>query len=335
MRWNEGYSATYYMAIVDPVTWRDVGTIQITGGQVHRETEGLRQSADVTCTDYAYGTEQYIRIYLDTRQEGGAAAHEALFTGLATSPDIAHDGARKEHSVQCYSVLKAAEDIALLRGWYAQAGAVGTDIIRQLLSVVPAPVEIADNCPRLSSTIIAEDGDTHLTMIDHILAAVGWRMKITGSGVIQILPQSEEAVARFDPNDYAMLETQIKVSADWFACPNVYLAIADDMTAIARDDRGDSVLSVLNRGREVWMQDTNADLADDESIEEYAARKLTEAQAVRREISYDRRYDPAVHPSDAVRLSYPEQDIDGIFRAESQTISLEYSARTSEELKEI
>lgn len=335
MRWNEGYSASYYMTIVDPATWRDIGTIQITDGQVRRELEGLRQSADVTCTDYNYGTEQYVRIYLDTRQEGGEAAHEALFTGIATSPDVTHDGVFREHAVQCYSVLKAADDIALLRGWYAPAGAVGTDVIRQLLSVLPAPLEIVENAPRLQSTIIAEDGETHLTMVEQVLAAIGWRMTITGSGVIQIRPQSGEAVARFDPNDYAMLETQITVAADWFECPNVYLAIADDMTAIARDDRGKSPLSVLNRGREVWLQDTSADLADAESIEEYAARMLAEAQAVRREISYDRRYDPAVHPSDVVRLSYPEQDIDGLFRVESQTIELAYSAKTSEQLKEV
>ena len=334
MRWNKGYTATYYMTRVDPVTWRDLDVIEITDGQVRREDDGLRDSADVSCTEWAYDTEEYVRIYLDAKQEG-SSAHVPLFTGLATSPATDHEGSRSEHSIECYSVLKAAEDVGLLRGWYAPAGIDGATIVKQLLAASPAPIDIAEAAPRLTTSIIAEDGETHLTMAEKVLRAIGWRMTITGDGRVQIKPPSDEPVAHFDPREFDVIETHIKVSADWFDCPNVFVAIADDMTAIARDDRGKSPLSVANRGREVWRQDTSADVTDSESIEAYAQRMLAEAQSVRREVSYDRRYVPEVFPSDVVRMSYPEQGIEGLFRVESQSITLGYAGRTAETLKEV
>ena len=117
MDWGKGYSATYYLAQVDPVTWRDIARIEITGGSINREKTGLIESADIDCTGYDDG-ERWIRVYLDARQNG-AAEHVPLFTGLATSPEDEIDGTRVENALQCYSVLKPADDVLLLRGWYA------------------------------------------------------------------------------------------------------------------------------------------------------------------------------------------------------------------------
>lgn len=334
MNWAQGYTAEYYATRVDPSTWRDVERIEITGGTIKREDDGLRDSAQIYCDRYPQGIEQWVRIYMDCEQ-GGSNEHVALFTGLATSPQKDMDGIMETSAIECYSVLKPASDVYLLRGWYAPAGASGAVVIKDLLSSLPAPVEIADNAPQLSSAIIAEDAETKLTMIEKILTAIDWRLKIRGNGTISVEPKNDDQVASFDPLDVDVLETEIKVTADWFDAPNVYMAIDNDLVAIARDDSVDSPLSTVNRGREVWAQDNASNLADNQTIEQYAAMMLKQAQQVKQTVSYNRRFFPDIFPSDVIRMRYPEQGVNGLYEVKSQSITLGYSATTNEEITAI
>ena len=331
MKWNKGYTSTYYMAVVDKATWRDIQRIEITGGNIDRTIDGLRESATIDCTDYPDDIEVWIRVWLDTNQDG-AYDHVPLFTGLATSPEVDIDGTRQSRSLEAYSVLKPVADINLLRGWYAPAGMSGGAVIRDLLSATPAPVVIADNAPALSSNIIAADNETRLEMIENVLTAINWQLRIDGDGTINVIPKDDTPVATFDPLDNAVIETQITVSADWFNCPNVFMAVDEDLTAIARDDSLTSLVSTVNRGREVWMQDSNCELAANESIEQYAQRRLKEEQQIQTSASYDRRYVPGVYPGSVVRLHYPEQGLDGLYKVTSQGVEIGFSARTSEEI---
>lgn len=334
MQWEKGYSATYYMAVVDPVTWRDVGIIDITGGTIKRTITGLLQSADVNCVDYPRKIEQWVRIYLDARQDD-AGTHTALFTGLAISPDETVSSSRSESTVQCYSVLKPADDVALLRGWYALAGSNGAAVVKDLLSVCPAPVTVADNSPSLSSSIVAENGETRMTMIERVLKAINWHLRIDGDGGINIEPYDFSEKAKFDPIDFDVIENGIKIENDWFSIPNVFVAINDDLTGIARDELETSPLSTVSRGREIWMVETDCDFAANEGIAQYSARRLKEEQRRGKEVSYDRRYVEGVLPSNVIRMHYPAQGLDGLYLVESQSISLGYGARTSEKVVEI
>jgi len=328
MDWSKGYSASYHMTRVDPATWRDIERIEITGGSIKRNTDGLMQSADVDCVNYQRG-EIWIRIYLDTNQNG-AHAHEALFTGLATSPERSYNGRMSTSALNGYSVLKPADDVILPRGWYAPAGMNAAEQVKKLLSVTPAPITVADGSPSLTNAIIAEDGESRLTMATKILTAIGWRLRIAGDGAISIEPAPLAVVAAFDPNYNDVIETQIDVALDWYAAPNVLMCTDEDMTAIARDDSRRSPLSTVNRGREVWAFESNCDRGDNESIAEYASRRLAELQQVELSAEYDRRFMPGVLPGDLVRLSYPEQGLDGIFAVDTQSIELGHAARTSE-----
>ena len=330
MNWANGYIAEYYATKIDPATWRDLERIEITGGTVKREAEGLRDSAQIYCDKYPQGIENWIRIYLDVKQ-GGSNEHVALFTGLATSPSKDMNGVIETSAVECYSVLKPASDIYLLRGWYAPAGVQGGKVIKDLLSDLPAPIEVADNSPALSSSIIAEDAETKLSMVEKVLTAINWRLRLTGDGRLHVEPKPLEAIATFDPLEYDVLETEIHVAADWFSAPNVYMAIYNDITAIARDDSIKSELSTVNRGREVWAQGT-ANLADNQTIEQYAKEMLKQAQTVKQSATYNRRFMPDIFPSDIVRMRYPKQGVDGLYTVKSQSITLSYNATTNEEI---
>ena len=104
------------------------------------------------------------------------------------------------------------------------------------------------------------------------------------------------------------------------------------MTAVARDDSEVSALSTVVRGREVWMEETNCDMNDGESIEEYALRRLKEEQARSTAISYSRRFLPDIGPGDLIKLNYPAQSLQGVYKISEQTIELGYGAKMTEEV---
>lgn len=330
MDWSKGYIAEYYISIVDPASWRDGERIEVKSGSTSRTDEGLRQSADISVGSFDKSTEHWIRVWLNVEQDG-ASEHVPLFTGLASVPSESIGTSTKNVPLECYSVLKPAEDIRLERGWYAPAGMSGEEIIKNLLSVTPAPVEVEKGSPLLMDYIIAEDNENRLTMTDKILKAIGWRLRIAGDGRIIVGPPPTEPVCVFG-DEYDVIQGPVEVGDDWYKCPNVFRAISGDMAAVARDDSEDSPLSTVNRGREVWGEESSCDLNDGESLEEYAARRLKEEQRVIKDLAYKRAFRPDVLPSDVIRLHYPGYGITGQFLVSSHDIEFNKETTVSEEV---
>lgn len=334
MNWSKGLSAAYRAYIIDPATWREKEVFEITGGTINRDNTGLRDSADIDTARFRLDKECYIRIYMDTEQSGGRE-HTPLFTGLACNPEIERDGVLETNTLECYSVLKAAQDSLLSPGYWVPQGKSGAEIVKELFDIIPAPVRIDGEAPSLQSYIIAEGGETRLSMAERVLEAINWTMRIEGTGEVVLCPYPVTIDATFDALDNDCIETAIKISFDWYSAPNVFRATSDDSMAVARDDSPDSMLSTVNRGREVWAEDDSPDLNTGESLTEYAARRLKELQQVALTASYDRRYHPNVFVNSVIRLHYPEQDLDGLYRVKSQKIELGYAARTSEEVEKL
>lgn len=334
MDWRRGFSSKYYVSILDRDTWRDLRQIEITGGTIKKEDSDLRESADVDCVNYEDTSEQIIRVWLDARQNGDSI-HTPLFTGIATSPERNIEGHRTTNTLQCYSILKIAQDMLLPRGWYAPVGISGGELIRDLLNVIPIDISISENSPGLKSAIIAEDNENRLSMTDKILNAINWRMKIDGYGNIRVEPHNSEPIATFDSLSNDVIEPSLSIKYDWYGVPNVYRAVLDDSYAVARDDNPNSPLSTVSRGREIWLEDPSVYLQEKETLAEYAERMLKKSQQVGTSISYTRRFNPDVYVSDVVRLGYSAQKISGIYRVTSQSITLGYNAKTSEEVIKI
>lgn len=329
MDWNKGFTAACYMSVIDRDTWRDAGRIEITEGSISKSNEGLMESASVVCVEYDQGEERWIRIWMDARQEG-AAEHVALFTGLAVSPDRDINGRLTTNEVTCYSVLKPAKDVLLPRGWYAPAGANGAELAARLLAATPAPKTVEEGSPLLQNTYIAENGESNLSMAQKILEAINWRIRIEGDGTINICQKASTISASFDNVANDCIEPKVKASYDWFSAPNVFRAVKDGRSAVATDDSADSIFSTRSRNREIWKEESNCKLNTNESLEEYAARRLMELQNVTYSVSYDRRYNPSVMVSDLIRIHYPEQAISGVFVVKSQSIDISRGGRTSE-----
>ena len=333
MDFNKGFSAEYYATFVDPRTWADTDRFEITGGSISNKDSDLRQSADIDCVEYTAG-ERWVRVYLDARQSGDIT-HNPLITGLSSCPEDDIDGNYITNSLEIYSVLKPCEDVLLPRGWYAPRGSTGAGIIKTLLSVSPAPVDVEDFSPALTESIVAESGETNLSMTEKILTAIGWRMYIEGNGTVVVCSKANKSSARYDAEENDSIEPKISRKRDWYSCPNVFRAVVDDVSAVARDDSEDSELSTVNRGREIWMEDDSCELNDNESIMHYAMRRLKEEQQVSESVSYDRRYNPDLHIGDWVDLDYPRQRVKGTYEIVSQSIEIGYGAKTSEEVVKV
>ena len=329
MEWNKGYLARFSLCRVDPLTWADAEELRFTGGSVDRRDTDLQESADLDMTEAPDGVEQWIRIYLEARQDG-VPVRSALFTGLTSAPERRVNGGSVSYKVECFSALKPAEDILLEPGWYAPAGISGAELAGRLLSCGPAPVERESASPALREYLVAENGETRLSMARKIVAAIGWRLRIDGSGTIRIEPRPTEPKRVFGTgND--VVELTVSDERDWFSCPNCLRVVSGNTFAVARDDDPDSALSTLRRGREVWASENRAALSDGESLGAYARRRLRELQKPARIISYTRRYDPDVRVGDLIEMRYPKAGINGAFRVTSQSITLGHNASTREE----
>lgn len=331
MDWSKGYSAAYYLTVVDPKTWVDTSRIEVTGGTIQRNDGDLLESADIDCVNYTTDGEQWIRVWLDARQDSNYS-HTPLFTGIASSPNKTLNGSYTNASIQCYSILKPAQDVLLPRGWYAPTDTNGGTLIRRLLSVCKAPIEIADDSKYLSSPIIAESGETNLSMAWMIANVIGWQIKIDGYGRVQVGPYDRNSKWTFGINNNDSIELPIRVEHDWYNCPNVFRAISEGSSAVARDDDPDSMFSTIARGREIWQEEIDCDVPSDESLVEYAERRLKELQQVSTTASYDRRYHPLVGVFDVITLNYPNQGLVGQYMVTSQSVDLSYNARTAEEV---
>ena len=338
INWSLGYSSKYYLSIVDWGTMKDLDRIEITGGSIKRSLTDLRESADIDCINYNYDEEKIIRVWLDTNQNG-SSSHTPLFTGLAVCPSDKYQGRLKTNSLECYSMLKIAQDIMLPRGWYAPIDANSGFLIKDLLSVTGVNINIIEDsvsAPDLTQSIIAESGETRLSMVDKILSAMGkWRMRLDGYGSVFVEPIPNDESAMFDSNEYDVIETSIDIKYDWYNAPNVLRCILDDSFAEVRDEDDNSPLSIQNRKREVWLEDSDVQLSNDESLGEYAQRMLKVYQQASTTVSYSRRYDPNVYLSDIVRINYPAQNVMGLYRITDQSITLGYNATTSEEVTKI
>ena len=336
MDWTKGFSSRYYISIVDKDTWRDTKRIEIIDGSIKRSISDLRQSADIKVTNYSESNEPIVRVWLDARQED-SASHTPLFTGYASTPGRDIDGRLSMQNLQCYSVLKPASDILLPRGWYAPAESNVVLQIKRLLKPTKAPVEISGEYSELTllKAVIAEQNETNLSMIDYLLDIINWRLVIDGYGRITITTKPKSSSITLDSREIDIVEPQLSDDFDWYDCPNVFRAIADETYAEARDENPNSPFSIINRGREVWAEETSCSLSENETLGEYAKRRLKELQKVGRIVSYDRRFIPDLNIGDIIRLNYPEQNLMGTFTITDQTISLGYNAKTSEEVMQI
>ena len=81
------------------------------------------------------------------------------------------------------------------------------------------------------------------------------------------------------------------------------------------------------------MEESDCDLSANETIAEYAQRRLKEEQAINTVMSYNRRFHPEANVGDLVEIHYPRQAISGVYEITKQDINIGIGVTTSEEVK--
>lgn len=334
MDWSKGFSARYIMTIVDPVTWADKEEMRFVSGSIDKDADSaLVESASIQTTEPING-EAWIRIYLEAEQSG-SRTRTAIFTGITSTPGRKMNGHHEKYDMDCYSVLKQSADVLLPIGYYCPAGS-GANKVKELLSVGFAPVEVVGVSPAITEPLVAEFGETNLSMARKILDAIDWKIVIRGNGTAVICEKSNEVALNIGTNSNDMIENEVDDTFDWYSCPNCYMAVSSEFgTAAARDDDPESRLSTVNRGREVWVYDKDVKLSNNETVTEYARRKLKEAQAPHRNLSYRRRFYEGVYPGDVISINYPEYNLSGNFKILSQTYDIGYGCSVNEEVESV
>lgn len=325
MNWAKGYTAKYIARLVDRASFNDMEEIPIISGSISRDiTSNLLESATIETHERI--DEQWVRIYMIATQNGGSE-RIPLFTGLASSPARDINGVQNKYSIDLYSVLKPAADWMVPLGYYLPSGVQGETLIKALFDKVGIRMQSQLGSGVLTAPIVAEAGETYLSLAMQVLKAIGWYMYITGDGQVQMKPYETEPVTTFD-TEHDAIEPEIRDSKDMFSCPNVLRVTAGNYTTTVKDEN-----SIRDRGREIWAQE-KIDLISGTSLTAYAMSRLAELQSPSRELEYTRRFHPDVRPGDAIRITCPRQQINGIFRVQNQKITLGYGARTEEVVHE-
>lgn len=327
MNYTDGYTASFYVTLIDPATWTETEEVDFISGSVNNTADGLRQSATLQVRDFDRTHEHWIRIYMNARQNEDIG-HKPIFTGVVSAPREDVEDTLSTNSLNCYSVLEPV-DTPMIIGEYIARGENAGTAIRRLLEQTPAPVDIGKGIPALDDYIIAEDNETKLTMIQKVLDAIGWQLVIAGDGTIKVRSKPIKPVVVFAPGGADVIEPQASKTRDWFKVPNVLQVTAGDAVAEARDTDPNSPLSIPARGRMIISTERDVKLSDNEGLAEYAKRRLDEEQQVAEVVEYSRRFIPDIYVGDIVQMNYSK--LQGVYEIQSQTINLTYNGQTREQ----
>lgn len=320
--WAAGYTASWRVMRVNPVTWADEEELPgVTSISVERTNEQLRESgsAEVTLDVGEDFPETWCRIEMLATQ-GAESQRVALATLQMAPTDSDPARGREAVTLEGRSVLAPASDEVLLAGTYAPKGADGAAHAARMLSCCNAPV-IVHGSFTLGDHVVFAGGTTRLEAAWMLLDAANWTIVIDGDGTINVMPKPTEPTLDLDAANVRMLITVPKREFEVFSIKNRYIAVMDDQQAIAVNDDPDDPTSYARRGRYVDEYEENPTLIDGENLQAYANRRLSELSKSTESKSYDREWWPNVTIDSIVRGGIASVRMVGDLRVTNQTLS--------------
>ena len=332
--WSKSYSAVWRVFRVDEFTWQDA---ELIGGidsiQITRSCSGdapMLESGTMTLTgDFARG---YYRIVMHATQDVETERVDVA-TLLCESTKKTLDYGVSTPNVMCNSVLYPAYTQRVLDGTYIQAGADVAQYAANLLkSCIKAPVEVEGGFA-ISSVYWFDFGIRIIEAVWQALEIGGYVMQIDGRGVVHIRPRPSVPALDLDGANIALLQTAVQTELNTSNVPNRYIAKSDGTVAIAVNDSPDSDVSTVSRGYIYDEIDESPATVDNETLPQYAIRRLHElSTSISETRSYTREYWSGVYPFDIVKGSLDSIGIDGDMRVMNQTLKCGYGITVSEQV---
>ena len=339
--WTASMQQTFEFYTVDPHTWADGKKLEtIKSGSITRdlEHETLGNARFVTTDPF---DECYVRVYLITIQND-VKEKFCLGTFLCQSPGRKFNGKVTEHSLDAYTPLIELKEKRPQIGYSVRKNANVLDVAGILTEEnVRAPVIEGKSSSKLITSFVANINDTWLTFLKDLLKNAEYGFALDELGRILFEPDQDvnamQPVWTYDDGNSSILQADVSVERDLYNMPNVVEVVysKDDRTLFSRvvNNDKDSLISTVNRGREIVYREQDPEIADDATqaqVNSYARKLLREKSSLEYTVEYTHGYCP-VRLGDCVLLNYRRAGLNNIrARVTRQSIDLTAGCQVSE-----
>ena len=327
--WLGSYGTEWSVFKVNDGTWADErqlsGVVSVSISRDCTDDVPLLETGSME-VDAEFFEDGWYRIYMMAEQ--GAKEKIAMATLLFERSSARFEKGSRTISVQGRSVLQPAADVKMAWDSYVASGADGASHAGGYISSCsPAPV-IVEGSFTLVDDVVFDLGSSYLEAAWMLLKAGGWCMQIEGNGTVRVRPLPTEPKIDLDTAHAGLLIPGVDDNYSVVDIPNRYYVVDDGSTAVA--ENLDGAAGFKARGRWVDEVDESPVLVNGESLEMYAARKLSEACTITRKYSYEREFWPEVTVYDVVRASLLGNGIEGDLRVLAQSLDCGIGVKISE-----
>lgn len=344
--WTKSMEQTFEYYIVDPGTWRDTSLIStITSCSLTRDlsTDTLG-SARIDVVDNI--GEVYVRVYLVTIQNG-TRERFPLGTYLIQTGSGKFNGMNNSSSFDGYTPLIELKEKQPPLGYYV---AEQDNIMQRAYEIVNeqmrAPVVAATSDVLMFKDFVSNTDDTWVTFVSDLILNADFYFDLDEMGRILFTPRqklaSMQPVWTYTDDNSSILYPEITYEQDLYGIPNVVEVVYSDGNdyyhARVVNDDPDSIVSTVNRGREIPYRETNpsfSGIPTQTMVDEYARQLLESKSSITCTMSYVHGYN-GVRIGDCVRLHYRRAGI-AVERARvtQQSIKCESGTEVSETVEYI
>lgn len=320
--WSKSMQQTFEYYIVDPKTWKDKARLDtIISCKITWESDvDTLGSATIEATEVL--DECYVRVYLITIQNGIRERHP-LGTFMVQTPSTEFDGKVCTVAMDAYTPLIELKEKLPPYGYAVDKEMNIMSIAYKLVKEnVRAPVAQAISDAVLDEHFVSEVEDTWVTFITDLIAKADYSLALDEMGRVIFTPYQDIAslqpVYTFNDDNSSILQASISTNHDLYGLPNVceviYSSSSRKYFAKAVNDDPNSLISTVNRGREIVYRETSPSIygtPNQTYMDEYAERLLRSLSSVENTVTYTHAY-CGVRLGDCIRLNYKRAGLSNI-----------------------
>ena len=325
--WTASMQQTFEFYIVDPKSWKNVRKLDnVLKCSIEWDSEADTLGSATLDVDTNL-SENYIRIYLVTIQNGVTEKH-TLGTFLVQTPNESFDGKKTSISLDAYTpLLELTENYPDFGYFVPKKENIMSWVSNLTQENMRAPViKETGNEITLTMDYVADPNKTWLTFLQELAANANFVFNLNEEGQVYFSPKRDldslQPIWTFNDDNSSILYPDVSKSQDIFGIPNVVevLCSTNDDTepfihVVVKNNDVDSKTSIQSRGRRITHRVTDPEIIGTaltpDRVKEYAENLLKELSTVECTITYTHAYCP-VRVGDCVRLNYEKAGLNGV-----------------------
>ena len=318
--WTSSAQHSFEYYEVDPTSWMDKRRLtQVTSCSITRDiSHETLGNATYETHEMPVG-EFYVRTYF-TPVQNGLKERYPLGTFLVQTPGKKWNGRVASYSWDAYTPLLELKDDKPPLGYTVRKNNNIMDTVSALIadnSRIPfVPVQ---DSTLLELDFTAEGNDTWLSFISSLMAKAKYSFNLDELGVTYFEKKQEIAaltpVWTYTDDNSSIIYPDISFDNDIYGVPNVvevvYTNDGANMSSRVINDRVESPISTVNRGRVVFHREENPDFGGvpfQEELDIYAENLLESMSTIESQLSYSHGYN-GVRLYDGVRLHHTRAEM--------------------------